>query len=283
LAQAANSSNWREAKSVPLALSIIQKQAPHLLQNNPFILWRTDNTCAKALMNKLYSSTGSLMCIARDIVRLARSNQFDLAAVHVKGTDNGLADLASRVSEALYTDWQLSPLFLKWVASVLPHLNPSALTFINAPLNYPLKLLKISKPLTPPARHSDVVLCVPPPTFYRKGVKLASRLARLGWHSVLLLPVDSPQPNHDPNQLQSLLAKHGAVRVASTPGNSARARCPIFEPRSTEYPKMLMGQRLHFNSPPLALASVPQGGMFLWSLPPIISAHVQTLKMMRTR
>ena len=141
LAQSVNSSNWREYKAVSLALSILSKTSPSSMGRR-FILLRTDNTCTKAFVNTFSSKTSSLVPIASTVRRFIVSWAADIAAVHVKGLENTLADTASRLAEDLYRRRCLSVPFLRWMSEWLAFYSCAS-----------RRRVRSQPPITPPSVH----------------------------------------------------------------------------------------------------------------------------------
>jgi hypothetical protein len=69
-------SNWREAKTLVLALQIINKQRQGFLKD-AFVIFRSDNTSAVALVNKGISRSLPLRAIGQELLDLATKTNYD--------------------------------------------------------------------------------------------------------------------------------------------------------------------------------------------------------------
>ena len=77
------------------------------------MLWRTDNTTSRSIVNKQGTMSGELAPISRELNDLCRERRLDLAAMHIPGVDNVLADKLSRHAWSYdNSDWRLDePIF----------------------------------------------------------------------------------------------------------------------------------------------------------------------------
>ena len=107
--------NVLECKAVWLALTKFS-----YLAKNKSVLLSTDNTTTMAYINR-YGGTKSIQMynIARDLLLWCQEQNITLKAVHIKGSMNVMADLLSRDSHSVNTEWSLHPsvtqkLWISW-------------------------------------------------------------------------------------------------------------------------------------------------------------------------
>ena len=99
------SSNFRELST---ALFGLQKWGP--LFRDQRVLYRTDNITTRAVINKGGTTAPDLLPVANSILATARHYNIDLAAAHIPGHLNGLADRLSRHRRKVDTsDWMFDP------------------------------------------------------------------------------------------------------------------------------------------------------------------------------
>jgi hypothetical protein len=106
----AKSSNYREFET---GLRGCKKFAADHGWEGERVLWRTDNTTSRSIVNKQGTMSSELAPISRELNALCRERDLDLAAMHIPGVDNVLADKLSR-HEWSYdnSDWRLDePIF----------------------------------------------------------------------------------------------------------------------------------------------------------------------------
>lgn len=87
------SSNWRELYTI---LHALERWGPQLAQGGPRVLVRTDNASAVAAVNRAYSTSADLNALAQRITAVAAGHGLVLAARHIPGISNKLADALSR-------------------------------------------------------------------------------------------------------------------------------------------------------------------------------------------
>ncbi|KAK3245972.1 hypothetical protein CYMTET_44476 [Cymbomonas tetramitiformis] len=96
------SSNFREAST---AASAVELLGPQLRGSQ--ILLRTDNTTTMSITNRQGTMSPELWLIMDRMFKAAVRHDLDLAAEHIPGVENGLADGLSRfVKQKDYSDWQ---------------------------------------------------------------------------------------------------------------------------------------------------------------------------------
>jgi hypothetical protein len=72
-------------------------------------LTRSDNSTSVAVVNKRGTNSRNLQQLSARLVAVCKRHDIDLAAIHIPGDLNGLADRGSRVKRGLdYGDWMLS-------------------------------------------------------------------------------------------------------------------------------------------------------------------------------
>lgn len=97
------SSNWRE-----LTTALIGLQKYGHLWPGQRVLYRSDNSTTVAAINKQGSPVGDLNVVVEEILATAHHLGVDLAATHIPGVVNGLADRLSRHRRLVDTDdWKL--------------------------------------------------------------------------------------------------------------------------------------------------------------------------------
>lgn len=101
--EARRSSNWRELKAVHLSLLSLQE----FLVNQHVQILSDNMTTVLYLTKQGGTKSKTLMGLAHQILRWAENNVASLSAVHLKGTENTLADLLSR-KEIREAEWSLN-------------------------------------------------------------------------------------------------------------------------------------------------------------------------------
>uniref|UniRef100_A0A0G4F3P7 Uncharacterized protein n=1 Tax=Chromera velia CCMP2878 TaxID=1169474 RepID=A0A0G4F3P7_9ALVE len=97
-AQTIASSNWRELKTVPLALRAIIS-TNNLVWRGKRMLVMSDNSTAVRIINKRHSTAQALGQVLEEIQALEPLRRFDIeiAAVHIPGIENTIADALFRL------------------------------------------------------------------------------------------------------------------------------------------------------------------------------------------
>ncbi|KAK3276881.1 hypothetical protein CYMTET_15075 [Cymbomonas tetramitiformis] len=96
------SSNYREAST---AASAVELLAPQLEGSR--VLLRTDNTTTMSIVNRQGTTSPGLWPIVDRMFKVAIRHDLDLAAEHIPGVENRLADGLSRfIRQKDYSDWQ---------------------------------------------------------------------------------------------------------------------------------------------------------------------------------
>jgi hypothetical protein len=98
--EAARSSNWRELKTVDLALD---HWSAELARHSALV--RSDNATTVAYVNRFGGKYESLHVIASALHRRAWAHGTELRAIHIAGVDNVVSDALSRLNDK--TDWRL--------------------------------------------------------------------------------------------------------------------------------------------------------------------------------
>ena len=97
------SSNFRELSTALIGL----EQWGELFRKQR-VLYRSDNTTTVAIINKGGTTAPDLLPVAEEIISAARHYDVDLAAAHIPGVQNGLADRLSRHRRHMDNDdWKL--------------------------------------------------------------------------------------------------------------------------------------------------------------------------------
>jgi hypothetical protein len=109
-AQSIQTSNWRETKTIMLALTTLLRPV-----YDAVVLVDSDNTSAISCTNAGHSSSPSLAALAREIAAFATSHRLLLAARHIPGPLNWWADRLSRATGALFVSAVLTVEFVEWV------------------------------------------------------------------------------------------------------------------------------------------------------------------------
>lgn len=89
------SSNWRELSAIAHAL---QLWGPQLAVLGPRVLVRTDNSAAVAAVNRTYSGSEDLNAVAQQVFSIAQAHGIVLAARHIPGIHNKLANRLDALS-----------------------------------------------------------------------------------------------------------------------------------------------------------------------------------------
>jgi predicted SprT family Zn-dependent metalloprotease len=73
------------------------------------VLARSDNSTAVAVVNRRGTTSSNLQALGHELVAVCKRHDIDLAAIHIPGVQNGLADRGSRFKRVLdHVDWMLS-------------------------------------------------------------------------------------------------------------------------------------------------------------------------------
>ena len=97
------SSNYRELKTAVIGVDLWGHLWPHQR-----VLYRSDNTVTVGIINSGGTTAATLIPLAQELATSLRLHDIDLAAVHIPGVENGLADRLSRHRRRVDTgDWLL--------------------------------------------------------------------------------------------------------------------------------------------------------------------------------
>jgi len=100
------SSNFREFHT---GLVGIERCARRFGWRDRRVLWRTDNTTARSIANRQGTMSSELAGISAALQELCRETDLDVAAMHIPGEENGLADRLSRFRwEHDRGDWRVA-------------------------------------------------------------------------------------------------------------------------------------------------------------------------------
>ena len=98
------SSNWRELDTVVRPLEMWGAELA-----GQRVLVRTDNTTARAVVNNRGTVSANLQQLCARLVEVCRTHDLDVAAVHIPGVENTLADALSRFKRGVDKgDWMLA-------------------------------------------------------------------------------------------------------------------------------------------------------------------------------
>ena len=98
------SSNYRELDTVVRPL-----EAWGIKFAGGRVLARSDNSTAVAVVNRRGTTSSNLQELGHELVAVCKRHDIDLAAIHIPGVQNGLADRGSRFKRVLdHGDWMLS-------------------------------------------------------------------------------------------------------------------------------------------------------------------------------
>jgi hypothetical protein len=230
-AQSLNTSNWREAKAMVYALAALTAHRSVAVSPGSFIIFRSDNTSAVAVVNKETSKSPALHLVGRELVGWAQQAGAQLAATHIAGTLNVVADGLSREAEALYARRVLTPAGRAWLANMLTRqgLTLGAVLDVTAPGYVGIRLSHRVSPAPLGHGRPFVAVSIPPPATMEASIRASGNVHRQGWRPALLLPLSAdaaPQHRWGP-----LLGRLGFVPVAQT-----FPQCPIFEPLAQPSP-----------------------------------------------
>jgi hypothetical protein len=224
-AQSLNTSNWREAKAMVYALSILTARGSVAVSPGSFIIFRSDNTSAVAVVNKETSKSPALHLVGRELLSAAERVGAQLAATHIAGVLNTVADGLSREAESLHAQRVLAPAAMDWLAHVLTGqgLTLGMVLDVITPGYDGIRLSHRVGPAPLSLEGLGVAVSIPPPSTMEASIRASVNVRRQGWRPALLLPLsadDAPQHRWGP-----LLGRLGFVSVAfSTPRRS------LFEP-----------------------------------------------------
>ena len=100
----AQSSNWRELDTVVRPLEMWGAELA-----GQRVLVRTDNTTARAVVNRRGTNSANLLPLSERLAAVCRRHDLDVAAVHIPGEQNTLADGLSRMRRGWdQGDWMLA-------------------------------------------------------------------------------------------------------------------------------------------------------------------------------
>ena len=100
----AQSSNWRELDTVVRPLEMWGAELA-----GQRVLVRTDNTTARAVVNRRGTNSANLLPLSERLAAVCRRHDLDVAAVHIPGEQNALADALSRMRRGWdQGDWMLA-------------------------------------------------------------------------------------------------------------------------------------------------------------------------------
>ena len=238
------------------------------------MLFCTDNTTAVNVITKLWSRSPTPNAVARSLTALTKTLQLaGIAATHIPGVDNVIADEGSRRAEALYGSQTLSLEALNWIRTK------------GVELAVPIR--RVGGILPPHGsncestdhhtRQAAPTLWCPPPMVMEAAIGAALRGARRGAPQLLLLPQLSgqmglgeppsapPKGGRETHRWWPLLRRGKARAVARFPKNiplfSSRAVLPV---SAAESP---------FSGTP-CIDRFQRGQWFLWRFPPRYSRAV---------
>ena len=98
------SSNWRELDTVVRPLEMWGAELA-----GQRVLVRTDNTTAKSVVNNRGTVSANLQPLCARLVEVCRAHDLDVAAMHIPGVENTLADALSRFKRGMDKgDWMLA-------------------------------------------------------------------------------------------------------------------------------------------------------------------------------
>ena len=98
------SSNWRELDTVVRPLEMWGAELA-----GQRVLVRTDNTTARAVVNNRGTVSANLQQLCARLVEVCRKHDLDVAAMHIPGVENTLADALSRFKRGVDKgDWMLA-------------------------------------------------------------------------------------------------------------------------------------------------------------------------------
>lgn len=250
LLQSVCTSNWRESKTIEIAYRTLLKHWPHLVRG-AFIIFRTDNTSAASMVNKGTSRSFPLRQIARNLFELAASTEAQIAAMHVAGSLNTVADGLSREAVRLYAQRRLSPSLISWLQSALHDLGLD-LAHITDVLLPSSEAVIHSNRVPPPstAARKAVVCSIPPPATTEASLRSLAYVSRLGYTVALLLSLDA-RAAADGHRWWRFIQRLGL-----------RCHCAIPNKMVVFEHARLAGWNASYNSRPLELNVRPQ--LFLW-------------------
>ena len=248
--QSSCTSNWRECWTGPFSLRVLAKRSPDLLMD-AFVVFRSDNTSAVSLVNKGSSRSKPLREIGRALFDLASTYRMQLAAMHIPGRLNTVADKLSREAEELYASRRVTEVAVVWLRKVIADqgLCLYHMTDVLCPGGAPLLA---SNRLHPPL-HSlgkgPVACSIPPPATMEACIRATGRVRSLGYYAALVLPFSKEAVYF--NRWFPLLQRHGFHHVSPTPKNMV-----LFDYTQRQCPDA------SYDSPPLELNVKPR--LHLW-------------------
>jgi hypothetical protein len=206
VSQAINTPNWRESKAIALALLILMKERPTWVRRGVAILVRSDNVSAVSLVNKESSSSDSLHKVGGEIVQAVATLGCSIAAAHIPGVSNTVADTLSRLAEGLYAQRTLSKVGRRWIAARLAGYGWPAFVCTGVAVG--------GRSTPPPAGSGGAVCSIPVPACFDAGIKAARLTFQKGCHAAVLLPLSPARaPSH---RWGRLLRRYGYECIAGT-------------------------------------------------------------------
>lgn len=222
-------SNFRESKTLLLAVLIVIKRLPELI-TDAFLVFRSDNTTAVSLINKGTSKSKPIRAIGKELFTTADKANVKLAAMHIPGRLNRVADGLSREAEHLYAARRLTAAAQNWLAAIMKSRGMllSDITDVLRPLDgglVPSNRLRRRKE----SSVSLVACSVPPPATTEACIKAAAYVRRVGYYAAILLPLSVEGALT--HRWRPLLQRQGFVHIGSTPEKLvvfefARMPCP---------------------------------------------------------
>jgi hypothetical protein len=149
-------SNMRESLTVLYAASSLGKGRAD--GGRSFVVFVSDNTCAVAMANKLYSRSKAIQRVAADLKVALGTARAQSAAVHLPGKLNVFTDRPSRAGEAMYAEACISPHLISWVQGRTELMGERKLVCVPTPCECGhFVFLSIPKPHTREAEIAEAI------------------------------------------------------------------------------------------------------------------------------
>ena len=184
--------------------------APYYVKSGFAVLFRSDNSSAVALVNKESSTSKSLHAIGYEIIRVVTRLHVKVAAVHISGISNSVADTLSRLAEVLFARRVLTRAGRSWIARTLRQQGLTLLRCADIRVGAASQAVSVTETLKEAKQRiirgassatAEVICSVPPPSSYRSGILQASLISSQGLIAAVLLPLS-------PAHLQSHMWRH---------------------------------------------------------------------------
>jgi len=191
--ESVNTSNWRELRTIVLAVSDALSRARKERCTPRFILCTSDNDVSVSIINKLKTGSPALRVLVDDLRKMLDPSNIQLAARHIKGSDNVVTDEDSRLAEKEYSSRPISSSLLKSCERILSIRFQSVGDALPPPKS---KLRSVKNAdLNDEGASLGPTLFVPPPATRMESLKSLRELTKATQPVVVLVPTLGPAAN----------------------------------------------------------------------------------------